>query len=225
MNDFPENDTLYEFHNYGTSIKTREIFLHNYFGADNENPGVEYKMSNVFIKNLRALDTDNNKGIVVHMHSVGGEWSDGMAIFDAISNSPSYISIIAYAQAESMSSIIFQAADARIITENSYFMPHYGSTDAHGDYLNVQNWVNYEKHICEVMFNIYANRCYKGKYFKEKYGGGKESIPKVKSWLKRKLKDGDWYINAEESVYYGFADGVLGDRKYPSISSIKDNTS
>ena len=55
MNNFPENDTLYEFHNYGTSIKTREIFLHNYFGADNENPGVEYKMSNVFIKNLRKV--------------------------------------------------------------------------------------------------------------------------------------------------------------------------
>ena len=61
------------------------------------------------------------------MHSVGGEWSDGMAIYDAISMSRSYITIIAYGQAESMSSIIFQAADRRLITPNTYFMSHYGS--------------------------------------------------------------------------------------------------
>ena len=78
-------DKLYDFHNYACNIKTREIFLHNHFGNnDEENPGVEYKMSNTFLKNIRALDQEGSQDILVHMQSIGGEWSDGMAIFDAI---------------------------------------------------------------------------------------------------------------------------------------------
>ena len=70
-----EKDILYDFHNYGTNISSREIFLHNHYGSnDEENPGVEYKMSNTFIKNLRALDAKSSDHITVHMHSVGGEW-------------------------------------------------------------------------------------------------------------------------------------------------------
>ena len=32
----------------------------------------------------------------------------------------------------------------------------------------------------------------------------------------------DWILNAEEAVYYGFADGVLGDRKFPNIDKLKN---
>ena len=142
------------------------------------------------------------------MQSVGGEWSDGMAIYDAISMSRSYITIIAYGQAESMSSIIFQAADKRLITPNTYFMSHYGSTAAGGEYLSVQNWVKYEKRICDIMIDIYAQSCIGGRYFKEKYGNNPD-IEKVKTYLFRKLKSGDWYINAEDAVHYGFADGII----------------
>ena len=80
-----------------------------------------------------------------------------MAIYDAISMCRCFVTIIAYGQAESMSSIIFQAADSRLITPNTYFMAHYGSTGAGGEYLNVQNWVKYEKQICDIMMDIYAN--------------------------------------------------------------------
>jgi len=204
-----DKDLLYDLHNYGANIDTREIFLHNYYGAnDEENPGVEYKMSNTFLKNIRALEIKSDKPITIHMQSVGGEWSDGMAIYDAISMSRSYITIVAYGQAESMSSIIFQAADKRLITPNTYFMSHYGSTAAGGEYLSVQNWVKYEKRICDIMIDIYAQSCVGGRYFKEKYGNNPD-IEKVKTYLFRKLKSGDWYINAEDAVHYGFADGII----------------
>lgn len=206
--NYGDKDLLYDLHNYGANIDRREIFLHNCYSADeNENPGVEYKMSNTFLKNIRALETKSTSPITIHMHSVGGEWSDGMAIYDAICMSKSYVTIIAYGQAESMSSIIFQAADKRLITTNTYFMAHYGSTDAGGEYLSVQNWVKYEKHICDVMMDIYTQSCAGGKFFKEKYGN-KPDQDKVKTYLTRKLKSGDWYITAEDAVYYGFADEI-----------------
>jgi ATP-dependent protease ClpP protease subunit len=204
-----EPDILYDLHNHSADLKSREIFLHNSYSSDeNENPGVEYKMSNNFLKNLRALDLQNHNDITVHMQSIGGEWADGMAIFDAIKMCRSRITIISYGQAESMSSIMLQAAAKRLITPNSYFMCHFGSTESGGHYLDVQNWVRYEKHICNIMIDIYASRCIKGKYFKEKYGSD-VSIEKVKNFIYRKLKSGDWYMNADDAVYYGFADGVI----------------
>ena len=103
-----DKDLLYDLHNYGANVDTREIFLHNYYASDDtENPGVEYRMSNNFLKNIRALERKSNKPIP-YMQSVGGEWSDGRVIYDAIVMSKCFITIIAYGQAESMSSIHFK---------------------------------------------------------------------------------------------------------------------
>lgn len=206
-----EPELLKDFHDYGANISSREIFLHNhYHSEDNQNPGVEYRMSNTFIKNLRALDLKSDQPIIIHMQSIGGEWTDGMAIYDAISMCRSYITIIAYAQASSMSSIILQAADYRLMTPNSHFMCHYGSSDIYGDYLSAMNLADYERKICDVMFDIYAKRCVNGKFFYEKFGK-KPSEKQVKQFLIRKLKSGDWYLDADEAVYYGFADSTLSN--------------
>jgi len=72
------------------------------------------------------------------------------------------------------------------------------------------NQADYEKRIADVMFEIYANRCVNGKFFYEKFGK-KPSAKQVKQYLIRKLKSGDWYLSAEEAVYYGFADSIIKD--------------
>lgn len=204
---YNNNDILQDMHSYGACLQSRDMFLHNIFSSDDENPGVEYRMANVFLKNLRMLERKNSDPITIHMNSIGGSWSDGMVIYDAIQMSKCYITIIVYGQAESMSSIILQAADERLITKNSYFMVHYGSSDGGGDYLSTMNWMQYEKHICDTMLEIYASKCVKGKFFKEKYV--RPDIKKVKNFLGKKLQDGDWYMTAEDTVYYGFADKIV----------------
>ena len=45
------SDTLSDFHDYGANIKTREVFLQNY-PENGENPGIEYRAANNFIKNI-----------------------------------------------------------------------------------------------------------------------------------------------------------------------------
>ena len=210
-----EPELLKDFHEYGANISAREIFLHNHYHTeDNENPGVEYRMSNTFIKNLRGLDMKSDQAITIHMQSIGGEWSDGMAIFDAIQLSRSYVTMIIYGQASSMSSIILQAADYRYMTPNSHFMCHYGSTDINTDYLSAQNVADYERKTALTMFELYAKRCVDGLFFKDKFGK-KPSEKQVKNYLIRKLKSGDWYMNAEEAVYYGFADAILHNWHMP----------
>jgi ATP-dependent protease ClpP protease subunit len=72
------------------------------------------------------------------------------------------------------------------------------------------NQADYERRIADTMFNIYASRCVDGKFFAEKFGK-KPSEKQAKQYLIRKLKSGDWYLNAEDAVYYGFADAILND--------------
>jgi ATP-dependent protease ClpP protease subunit len=215
MSNNRHNDILHDFHDYSTNIKSREIFLHNYYPDNEGNQGVEYKMANVFIKNLRALNLSSNKQILVHLYSIGGEWNDCMAMYDAIQFSESPITMLSYGQTESSSTILLQAASRRILMPNSYFMVHYGNSGYSGEYQNVQNWNKYENYICDIMMTIYAERCVKGQFFKEK----KYTVDQIKKYLYKKFKDGDWYMSPEEAVYYGFADGVLGDIK-ENISTI-----
>lgn len=208
-----EPDLMKDFHEYGAHLNSREIFLHNHYESeDNQNPGVEYRMANTFIKNLRALDMKANANITIHCHSIGGEWADCMAIYDAIQFCRSYVTIIIYGQAESASSIFMQAADYRYMTKHAHFMSHYGSTDIVDgtDYLSSANQAEFERKITNTMMEIYAQRCVDGKFFIEKFGK-KPSEKQVQQFLIRKLKSGDWYLNAEEAVYYGFADAVLTD--------------
>jgi ATP-dependent protease ClpP protease subunit len=212
-------DIISDVHTYNLDIANREIYLHGYIGNLDEDPGVEYRMATNLYKNIRLLDTISNEPILIHMHSIGGNWSDGMAIYDAISLCKSYITIVAYGQAESMSSIILQAADKRVLTPNSHFMLHFGSLDCSGDHLSAHNFARMDKRNTEIMLDIYSTGCLKSAYFKEKYSD--LNSEKVKNYLKRKLKDGDWYLNAKDAVHYGFADYVLDTRKCKDLESLK----
>ena len=213
------SDFVSDVHSYGVDIKNREIYLHGYLANTDEDPGVDYKMASTFYKNIRMLDSISRDPILIHMHSVGGNWNDGMAIFDSIMMTKSYITIVCYAQAESMSSIVLQSADKRVMMPHAYFMSHFGSSGYSGGYLDVQKGAAFEKKQTDLMLDIYTESCISGKYFKEQHT--EPNYDKVKNFLKRKLKDGDWYLDANEAVYYGFADLVLKTRKYNSIDSLK----
>jgi len=215
------NQILSDIHSHSINLSTREIYVHGHYGDhDEEEPGVEYRMATTFIKNLHLLENENNDNILVHMHTVGGEWNDGMAMYNAIEFSSSYITILAHAHARSMSSIILQAADCRVLTSDADFMIHYGSGGTIDHVLNVISEAEWEKRITKRMFDIYATRCINGPYFKSRY----KSITKDKviSFLQRKVKDHhDWWLTAEEAVYYGFADAILGTKGYENMNKLK----
>jgi ATP-dependent protease ClpP protease subunit len=197
-----------DIHSYGIDVKNREIYLHSYISSLDEDPGVDYRMACTFTKNLRILDFVNKNPIVIHMHSIGGNVSAGMAIFDSIKMCKSYVTIIAYGQAESMSSLILQAADYRLMTNNSYFMCHFGSFSMDANVLDVINAIDHEKRCVQKMLNIYVDSALNGKYFKEAMT--RPTRKKVESFIKHRMKSGDWYLDAEEAVYYGFADDYVG---------------
>jgi len=198
-------DIVGEVHNYGLDLKNREIYMGD-FGDAGESAGVEHRMFQTFIKNINILKNVSKEPITIHMQTVGGCWYSGMGIYDAIRSSGCKTTFIAYGQLCSMGTIIIQAATKRLMTPNAIFMCHFGSTDLSGDYLSSQNYAVIDKKNAETMLSIYAERCYEtGEFFSERG----YSLSKTKQYIKRKLKDGDWYLSAEEAVHYGFVDGVI----------------
>jgi ATP-dependent protease ClpP protease subunit len=197
-------DLISEIHMYGIDVKNREIYI-NEFDDSGEKAGVDHRMLQTFYKNINFLKNQSKEPITIHMQTVGGCWYSGMGIYDAIKNCKCRTTFIAYGQLCSMGTVIIQAARRRFITPNSIFMCHFGSTDLSGDYLSSQNYSAVDKINADKMITIYAEKCCKfGEFFLER----EYNLSKTKSFIKRKMKDGDWYMNAEEAVYYGFVDGI-----------------
>lgn len=211
-----------DIHTHNINYHTREIYLHSAYGGmfeDDAEAGVEYRMATTFIKNLHLLvGQAADQPILVHLHSVGGNWSDGMAMFNSIRHAAAPITMLTYAQASSMSGILLQAADHRILTPDCEFMIHHGSLSISSNSIAVKSAVDINERNCKRMLDIFAKRAKNGLFFKER--GYNES--RIKSYLDRKIKDkSDWYMDAEEAVYYGFADAILGEEGYEATDDIK----
>ena len=197
-------DSIGEIHNYGIDVKNREIYI-NEFDDSGESAGVDHRMLQNFIKNINVLKNINKDPITIHMQTVGGCWYSGMGIYDTIKNCKCKTTFIAYGQLCSMGTILIQAATKRLITPSSAFMVHWGSSEISGHYLSSQNLAAFEKDAARQMVDIYTEKCQKtGAFFKD----ANYTQSKTKAYIKRKLNNGDWYMTAEQAVYYGFVDGI-----------------
>ena len=209
---------LADLHDRSLIIDTREIFLHSNFDTDSndEEPGVDYRMALTFEKNIRFLEyLVPDKPIFIHQHCIGGEVNDGLAIYDIINASRCHITILAYAQASSMSSVILQAADLRLLMPNTELLIHYGDMSLDGVVTAILSTTARMAWFKDKLLHIYAERCQKTQIFMHK------NIEEICSFLDDKItKHVDWFLSAEEAVAYGFADGIIGDSKYKHISDL-----
>lgn len=216
------SQTLSDLHTYNVNLDTREIFLHGYYCSDSEGeePGVDYRMATTFTKNMNFLDSMSEENILIHMQTVGGCWNNGMAMYNAIQFARSPVTILAYAHARSMSSIIPQAASKRVMMPDADFMIHNGSYGDGGEFTAVMSGMEHAKKSETRMLQIYANRCINGEHFQKRYKS--ITIEKVMEFFKKKLEQKvDWWLTAEEAVYYGFADGVFGQPGYETLNKIR----
>jgi ATP-dependent Clp protease protease subunit len=181
---------------------TREIYLHGAVNSEEE-PGVDWRMSNEFIKNLHYLEATSKDPITVHMATVGGDWADGMAIHNVIACSECHITIIAYRAARSMSSIIFQAADERVLTPDAGMMLHYGLVSFTGTGVEERTNAALNEKLNRRMMEIYAEK------MKECDKHSEKTINTIIRYTTNKLeKFTDWWITSEEAIEEGLADKI-----------------
>lgn len=195
-------------HSHGLDIKNREIYL---FGEDqyirvleDDEPGVEYVMANRFIKNMQILRRTGTGRILIHMKTNGGHWHEGMAIYDAIKACEDEVWILNYTHARSMSSIIFCAADYRVMMPHSNFMFHDGTMSFDG---TVKQWFTETKELeraCEEMMRIYVERLRDCTHFEGRTDNA------IKKWLRAQMdKKEEVYLDPEQAVEYNFADAIF----------------
>lgn len=207
------NDCIWGIQEWNLDIRQFAIYLTGeamqYDADDDEDkrdePGVEYQMSARLIKNLQTLaNLDPKRPILIHMKTNGGDWNEGLAIYDAIRFAPNPVVILNYTHARSMSSIIFQAPNRRIMMPHATFMFHEGTMSVSGTTKGVFSNVDFARGDTLAMLEIYANR------MKEKGKYSKWSKPAIKRMLQGLMdKKEDVFLTAEETVEWGLGDAIF----------------
>ena len=192
-------DNIDKFHDYSIYLPNRLLFMGNEENSlEHGESGTDGAMAERMLKNLAILDTMSQDPITIIMNNIGGDFMNGMAIYDAISACESEIIIKAYGNAMSMGSIIFQAADKRIMAPNAVQMIHYGTWSFSGHAKTGYKWANDNKRLDEWMENMYLTRI-------------QEKQPGFKIKALEKMLDHDTFLTARESVDLGLADAILGE--------------
>ncbi len=213
------SEMVYDAHIFNIILDTREIFLSSDQNYNYEEAMLDHRAANTFIKNLQILNSKDNDNILVHMITNGGDWNYGMAIYDAIKTSQSSITILAYAHARSMSSIIPQAAKWRVIMPHADFLIHWGTNEISGNHTSVQAEALWSQKSAEIMLDVYTERCKDGQFFKREGMDEKQ----VRQWVGDQMtKKQEFYMTAREAVDKGFMDAVLGDEEFETVEKLKE---
>jgi len=144
-----------------------------------------------------------------------------MAIFNAVQFATSYVTMLAYSQASSMSGIILQSSPLRIMMPDCHFLMHHGMSGSGENHpFALKTAADFEMKACKRMLQIFSDRAITGPYFKKRKS---TTIQTVYNFFDKKLRDKiDWFLDAEESLWYGLADGILGGKDYPNFESLRE---
>lgn len=211
-------------HTHCLDLKNRHVWLHGtpiqLTTADDAGPEamIEYMNASKFIKNLHLLMMQSeSEPVLIHLHTCGGIWEEGMAIYDAIRSMPNQVTIVNHTHARSMSSVILQAADIRIMMPNSCFMFHQGQMGAEAEAKTFYSISDWYRRTDNIMTGIYAEKVRAGNKFRSK------SIKQIVSIIKRAMdKRGDVFLTAEEAIDWGFADHIFTSWK--DVAKIRANS-
>jgi len=204
-------DLIWHLHEYDVDLKSNHIYLfgaETYAGSDTtgaDEPGIEYVIANRFIRNLNlCMRVNPEKPVLIQMKSCGGDYSEGMAIHNAIKSCPFPVTILNYTHARSMSSLIFQAANKRVLMPDSYFLFHDGTLGVDGTIKQVESAVDFNKLATERMLDIYVEVMKRG----GKYAAKSERA--IRQWLRYQMdKKEDVYLTAKQAVDLGLADEIF----------------
>ena len=210
-------DAVHNLHEWSIDLEGRQLYLlgdHTYqvgAGADSQDattdPGIEYVTANRFIKNMSILQQeDEDRPILIHMNTPGGDWTHGMAIYNAIKMSPCPITVLNYGEARSMSSLIPLAADYFVMMPYSTrYMFHKGTVTFDGTGTQFETFYEQWIQTRERMLDIYVNA------MSRKHSEVREwSRDHKYTWLRDQMAlREDAFLTPEETLQFGFADAIF----------------
>lgn len=186
-------DDIDKLFDYGIYIPTKTIVT---VGETDEEVAAN------ILKGLHILDNAyTEKPITIHLNNLGGDEYHGMCIYDSIQECESEVVIIAKGHVMSMGSVIFQAADQRIMSPNARQMIHYGTPIVADSELHAKSqhkWTEECKRFCGWMEELYLEKI-------------RVKHPDFKLKKLQELLNFDTILSAQESVDLGLADRISGE--------------
>lgn len=147
----------------------------------------------------------NGQPLTVVLNSVGGDVFAGLAMYNALRELDSEVTIRVDGLAASIASVIAMAGDNIIMSPGSMMMVHRPSTIAWGNADEMQKTIELLQTIEESIFPIYADRT----------GLSLEQVTE--------LVNAETWMSAEKAVELGFADSLAKSVKKPETEEAPQN--
>lgn len=147
------------------------------------------------IKGLSDVDT-----ITVGINSYGGEVSEGLAIYNALKNSPAKVVTRCDGFACSAASVVFAAGDERLMNDASLLMIHNAWTFASGDANALRKQADDLDKITSASVKAYM------------------AIVSIEEDELKQLMDSETWIDADEAVSMGFATSKVETEEEEQVS-------
>jgi len=192
------NEDIGRFLDNGIYLETRTITIEPVGSPDDDDFGeISQKVALDTLKKIHILDNFKEGTINIFINSPGGSVSDGFAIYDSIRACKNFVRGYVYGSADSMASVILQACDERIISENSRVMIHNGDT-AYGrqNVKNIDLWQKNQKKVDEICYDIYLEKI-------------RERHPKYRKQDLKRQMDCDMIFQGQEAIDMGLADRLV----------------
>ena len=138
--------------------------------------------------------------ITIYLNSPGGDIVEGFALIDFLVDLRKrghHVRTVALGMAASMSAVILQAGDERIMGSNAILLIHEGSLGAVGSFGEVEDRVKLMEKLHARIFALFAGRAM-------------PINPKTTAaFLKKQSKRTDWWLDSGEALTLGIIDSVL----------------
>jgi len=180
-------DSIKTIHEADVDVKNRRVYLFTDVSPDSARKTVQ---------SLHFLDKTEGE-IYVYFNTPGGEWDDGIAIYNAILHCKNTIIGVVIGQCSSMGSVILQACDRRVIHQYCCMLVHPGSARHSSVVPDFIERAEFEKKTLEIMNRIYYDRM-------KQTITDPENLPSFKKFVS--FISRDRYIFAEEAVELGLVD-------------------
>lgn len=137
-----------------------------------------------------VLAEHEGQDVTIHLNSEGGSVTDGLSIFNAISQHDGEVTVHIDALAASIATVICCAADKVIMNSNAKFMIHRAWTAAMGNCVEFRKMANIMEMLDGDIADVYENRT----------GIAKEEL--------LAMMDEETWLNAEEALANKFVDQI-----------------
>lgn len=185
------NDIVSNLHDHKIDLSSKKTWIEG---------EIDEEVASTFSKNISLLDANTNgKPITIVLDSCGGDVTEGLRIYNLILNCNNFVRVIVEGKAESMASIILQAADERVMLEDAHMVIHMGEDGFDSQHpVNARRWVKKADEDNKRIEDIYLKKI-------------KEKKPKYTRNNLKELMLFDRILSPKEAVEMGLADKVLKD--------------